>query len=335
MTPLKTFEQINQEYNDALTAEYERIRDNFLEEIHTKIVEFKVARDKCRRKCLSDFCNESIFSGFTGNKKDPEVCKQVGEMMQSKGDYEVATFCKVSPSEKVKESCAAASGLQRKIQDLFNMHKTKGSFDDNVSEEEAKFYALTTKPKSNTGGNRRCTKSKRHQKKKRTTKRKTKFPKKMFGKWIFVRGFRRKPQNKIGVKISKMDIFKNVQKWKLRDYLFFWKKNFQKFENIYFHCIIGKESKKFQNVIFFKTFLRVGQKLGEFCCAFFSRDVWEKVPTKIRWKMYKNETTRFFDICCFCASNKMSLHFVEGCLLQKAWQKSTTIAQWYFASIKL
>lgn len=155
MTPLKTFEQINQEYYDALNTEYERIRDNFLQEIRAKIVEFKVARDKCRRKCLSDFCDESIFSGFTGKKKDPVVCQQLGDMMQSKGDYEVATFCKVSPSQKVKESCAAASGLHRKIQDLFNMYTTKGSFNKDVSEEEAKFYALTTKPKSNTGGNRR------------------------------------------------------------------------------------------------------------------------------------------------------------------------------------
>lgn len=155
MTPLKTFEQINQEYNDALTAEYERIRDNFLQEIRAKIGEFRGARDRCRSKCLADFCDDSIFSKLVGNKKDPVVCKQLGEMMQSKGDYEVATFCKVSPSEKVKESCAAASGLQRKIQDLFNMHKKIGSPDPDVSKEEGDFYALTTKPKSNTGGNRR------------------------------------------------------------------------------------------------------------------------------------------------------------------------------------
>jgi hypothetical protein len=153
MTPLKTFEQINQEYNDALTAEYERIRDNFLEEIRAKIGEFRGARDRCRSKCLADFCDDSIFSKLMGKKKDPLVCEELGEMMKSKGDYEVATFCKVSPSEKVKESCAAASGLQRKIQDLFNMHKTNGF--PNVSQEEIDFYALTTKPKSNTGGNRR------------------------------------------------------------------------------------------------------------------------------------------------------------------------------------
>ena len=152
---MKTFEQINQEYNDALTAEYERIRDNFLQEIRAKIEEYGDARGRCRSKCLADFCDDSIFSKLVGNKKDPGVCKQVGEMMQSKGDYEVATFCKVSQSEKVKDACAAASGLQRKIQDLFNMHKKNGSPDLNVSQEEADFYALTTKPKSSTGGNRR------------------------------------------------------------------------------------------------------------------------------------------------------------------------------------
>ena len=76
-------------------------------------------------------------------------------------------------------------------------------------------------------------------------------------------------------------------------------------------------------MIFFKIFLRVGQKLGEFYCAYFLMDNWEKVPTKIRCKMYKNDTTLFCDNCCFCASNKMSLHFVESDFDEKIGQIQT------------
>ena len=65
-------------------------------------------------------------------------------------------------------------------------------------------------------------------------------------------------------------------------------------------------------MIFLKIFLRVGQKLGEFCCAYFLINKWEKVPIKIRRKICKNVIAQFCDNCRFCASNKMSLHFVEG-----------------------
>lgn len=148
---MKTFEQINQEYNDAITAEYGNIQGNFIEEIRLKINEFIQTRDRCKAKCLRDFCEDSTFNKLFGKKKDEGVCTQVEQMMKSKGDYDVATFCKVSSSEKAREACTAANGLQRKIQDLFNMHKKNG-FD--VSNEEAEFYALTTKPKSSMGGTR-------------------------------------------------------------------------------------------------------------------------------------------------------------------------------------
>ena len=88
MTP-KTFEEQTISYNDVLKNEYERIQANFLQEIRAKIEEFRGTRDRCRSKCLADFCDDSIFSKLVDNKKDPGVCKQVGEMMQSKGDYEV------------------------------------------------------------------------------------------------------------------------------------------------------------------------------------------------------------------------------------------------------
>ena len=148
---MKSFEEINQEYNEALNAEYDNIQDNFIEEIRLKINEFIQTRDRCKAKCLRDFCEDSTFNKLFGKKKDEGVCTQVEQMMKSKGDYDVATFCKVSQSEKAREACTASYRLQRKIQDLFNMHKKNG-FD--VSNEEAEFYALTTKPKSNTGGTR-------------------------------------------------------------------------------------------------------------------------------------------------------------------------------------
>lgn len=146
---MKTFEEINQEYNEALNAEYDNIQDNFIEEIRLKINEFIQTRDRCKAKCLRDFCEDGTFSKLFGKKKDEGVCREVQHMMKSKGDYDVATFCK--NSKKALEACTASNGLQRKIQDLFNMHKKNG-FD--VSNEEAEFYALTTKPKSNTGGTR-------------------------------------------------------------------------------------------------------------------------------------------------------------------------------------
>jgi hypothetical protein len=148
---MQTFEQINQEYNDAITAEYDNIQSNFIEEIRLKINEFIHTRDRCKAKCLRDYCEDSMFNKLIGKKKEQEVCTQLEQMMKSKGDYDVATFCKVSSSEKVQVACTAANRLHRKIQDLFNLHKKNG-FD--VSKEEAEFYALTTKPKSNTGGTR-------------------------------------------------------------------------------------------------------------------------------------------------------------------------------------
>ena len=66
---MKTFEQINQEYNDALTAEYENIRDNFIEEIQLKINEFIQTRDRCKAKCLRDFCEDGMFNKLIGKKK--------------------------------------------------------------------------------------------------------------------------------------------------------------------------------------------------------------------------------------------------------------------------
>ena len=66
-----------------------------------------------------------------------------------------------------------------------------------------------------------------------------------------------------------MDIFKNVQKWNLQDYLFFEKKKFLKFEKKYLRFITRKEFEKFRKMIFFEIFLGIGQKLGDFCCAFF------------------------------------------------------------------
>jgi len=59
-----------------------------------------------------------------------------------------------------------------------------------------------------------------------------------------------KPQNKTTLDFSKMDKNKNVQNGFLRDYLFFLKKNFQKFPKFYFRCIIGKATKKFKKVFF-------------------------------------------------------------------------------------
>ena len=165
MTP-KTFEEQTISYNDVLKNEYERIQANFLQEIRAKIEEFKVTIKMCRTKCFSHYCDDNIFSKLVGNKKDPMVCKQLGEMMNSKGDYDVATFCRVSQIEKVVEPCTAANSMQRMIQDLFNMHKKNGS-DPIVSKEESDFYALTTKPKSNIGG-----KFTKDRKKKRLSKRK-------------------------------------------------------------------------------------------------------------------------------------------------------------------
>ena len=61
-----------------------------------------------------------------------------------------------------------------------------------------------------------------------------------------------KKSKKIWGQFSKMDKNKNVQNGFLRDYLFFWKIKNQKIQKFYFRCIIGKESKKFQNVFFCK-----------------------------------------------------------------------------------
>jgi hypothetical protein len=167
---METFEEKNISYNNALKNEYERIQGNFLQEIRAKIEEFKVKRQICRSKCLSHFCDDKIFSKLLGKKKDPMVCNQLRQMMESKGDYEVASFCKVSEVEKVVESCISANSMQKMIQDLFNMHKKNGS-DPIVSKEESDFYALTTKPKSSLGGKfTKDRKKKRLPKRKRTNK---------------------------------------------------------------------------------------------------------------------------------------------------------------------
>lgn len=153
----KSFAEINESYNKSITDEYERIKNQFLPAIREKIADFDTARNQCKANCLKDFCKNSVFSKLTGNAKDPEVCNQLESMMMQRGDYEIATFCKVSNREKTRIACAHANTLHKNIQVLFQLYKANHAEPDNddVTAEEVKFYTMTTKVKPKGGSKMR------------------------------------------------------------------------------------------------------------------------------------------------------------------------------------
>ncbi len=98
-----------------------------------------------------------------------------------------------------------------------------------------------------------------------------------------------------------MDKNKNVQNGFLRDYLFFLKKKFQKFQKFYFRCIIGKATKKFQKVFFCKKKLEEVAKRTKIClckiCKKLLRKILKKSLHKFVDKYAKNEMTQFNVMC--------------------------------------
>jgi hypothetical protein len=97
----------------------------------------------------------------------------------------------------------------------------------------------------------------------------------------------------------------NVQNGFLRDYLFFLKKKISKIQKFYFRCIIGKASKKFQNVFFCKKFGRRWPNGQKFRCVKIAKNSFEKSAkspyknvgkkiTKVKQHMFMNSAISVF-----------------------------------------
>jgi len=102
-----------------------------------------------------------------------------------------------------------------------------------------------------------------------------------------------------------MDKNKNVQNGFLRDYLFFLKKKFQKFPKFYFRCIIGKASKKFQKVFFYKNIWKRWPNGQKFRCVKIAKNSFGKSAkspyknvgkkiTKVKQHMFLNSAISVF-----------------------------------------
>ena len=117
-----------------MQAEYNRIRNNFLEEMQIKIGDYKWLIEDCKSKCYND-CNlkeNKKISFFTFNKKkkeqqeEKEKNKKCYEWLESdrKGEF-IGFQCSnaVTSTEDTKNVCKTLLSLEKEIDELFKMYE--------------------------------------------------------------------------------------------------------------------------------------------------------------------------------------------------------------------
>ena len=145
--------------NDA-NDEYQRIKNNFLEEIQLKIQTFWGLNESCKTKCINGL-NDEIAK------------KQLGDMYNTAASGDILSMCGRINNSNISE-CNEALNLQRAIQELFILYKTDTTLDisQEVLDEEIKFYEKTkTKIMKRPNGGRKTRLPKRKPKKTKTQKR--------------------------------------------------------------------------------------------------------------------------------------------------------------------
>lgn len=151
--------------NINVNDEYQRIKNNFLEEIKLKIQLFWDLNESCKTKCANGI-------------NDEETKKQLENMYNTAASGDFLSMCGRINSN-ISE-CNEALKLQRAIQELFIMYKTDTTHDINqeVLDEEAKFYETTkTKIMKRSNGGRKTRLPKRKPKKNQKTKKRQKIHK--------------------------------------------------------------------------------------------------------------------------------------------------------------
>jgi hypothetical protein len=143
-----------------IKEEYESCKGAFLEKIQDKMKEYWVLVESCKNDCESKI-------------EDYDTKKQLVKMYETSAKGDFLSMCGRLYNEIDK--CNKALKLQRTIQELFIMYKTDNSNNNDeekqkVLELEKKFYndTGTTIAKINKGGNRRSTKQKNKNKKRRS-----------------------------------------------------------------------------------------------------------------------------------------------------------------------
>jgi hypothetical protein len=148
--------------NDA-NDEYQRIKNNFLEEIQLKIQTFWGLNESCKTKCIN-------------NINDEIAKKQLEKMYDTAASGDFLSMCGRINNSNISE-CNEALNLQRAIQDLFILYKTDTTHDISqvVLDEEVKFYEMTkTKIMKRPNGGRKTRLPKRKTKKNKKTKKRQK-----------------------------------------------------------------------------------------------------------------------------------------------------------------
>lgn len=155
-TPLN----IEDDRAEKIQKEYEISKETFLEKIQDKIKFFWILTELCKNDCESRIEHE-------------ETKKQLQKMYETSGKAEFLSMCGRINNENC--ICNYAMKLQRTIQELFILYKTdpQKNTDEQKPEvlaEEEKFYkdTGTTIQKIKRGGNRRSTKQKNKNKKRRS-----------------------------------------------------------------------------------------------------------------------------------------------------------------------
>lgn len=145
--------------NDA-NDEYQRIKNNFLEEIQLKIQTFWGLNESCKTECINGL-NDEIAK------------KQLEKMYDTAASGDFLSMCGRINNSNISE-CNEALNLQRAIQELFILYKTDTTLDisQEVLDEEIKFYEKTkTKIMKRPNGGRKTRLPKRKPKKTKTQKR--------------------------------------------------------------------------------------------------------------------------------------------------------------------
>lgn len=144
--------------NDA-NDEYQRIKNNFLEEIQLKIQTFWGLNESCKTECIN-------------NINDEIAKKQLDNMYRTAASGDFLSMCGRINSNI--SQCNEAIILQRAIQNLFILYKTDTTHDISqvVLDEELEFYKKTkTKIMKWSNGGRKTRLTKRKTKKTKTQKR--------------------------------------------------------------------------------------------------------------------------------------------------------------------